>query len=78
MQGQRAPFPYLEPPPTPAEIVEHIRHKDIGVESYLLKGGVRLNVKTTDFQAKQVLLSVQFGKGKQGEPAEGWHRFPRP
>ena len=71
VQGQRAPFPYLEPPPTPAEIVEHIRHKDIGVESYLLKGGIRLNVKTTDFQAKQVLLSVQFGKGKQGEPAAG-------
>lgn len=67
----RAPFPYLEPPPAPAEMVEQVSRKEIGVESYAFKGGIRLNIKPTDFQAKQVLLSVQFGKGRQEEPAAG-------
>jgi zinc protease len=71
VEGQRASFPYLDSPSVPAAVVEQISHKEIGVESFLLEGGVRLNVKTTDFQAKQVLLSVQFGKGKQAEPADG-------
>lgn len=68
---QRVAFPYLAPPPTAGEIVEHTSHKDIGVESYVLPGGVRLNCKATDYQTNQVLLSVQFGKGKQAEPVEG-------
>jgi len=71
VEEQRAPFPYLEPPPAPAEMVEQVSRKEIGVESYAFKGGIRLNIKPTDFQAKQVLLSVQFGRGRQGEPAAG-------
>jgi len=67
----RAPFPYLEPPPAPAEMVEQVSRKEIGVESYAFKGGIRLNIKPTDFQAKQVLLSVQFGRGRQEEPTAG-------
>ena len=71
VEEQRVAFPYLPQPSASGEIVEHISHKDIGVESYVLKGGVRLNCKATDFQSNQVLLSVQFGKGKQAEPVEG-------
>ena len=71
VEEQRVTFPYLPQPSIPGEIVEHTSHKDIGVESYVLKGGVRLNCKATDYQTNQVLLSVQFGKGKQAEPVEG-------
>jgi len=71
VEEQRVSFPYLPTPPVPGEIVEQVSHKDIEVESTVLKGGVRLNCKRTDFQANQVLLSVQFGKGKQVEPTDG-------
>ena len=71
VEEQRVAFPYLPPPPVPGEIVAHTSRQDIGVESYVLKGGVRLNCKATDFQANQVLLAVQFGKGKQAEPVDG-------
>lgn len=71
VEEERVAFPYLPLPTVPGEIVEHTSHKDIGVESYVLKGGVRLNCKATDYQANQVLLSVQFGKGKQAEPVDG-------
>jgi len=71
VEEQRVAFPYLPPPPVAGEIVAHTSHPDIGVESYVLKGGVRLNCKATDFQANQVLLAVQFGKGKQAEPVDG-------
>lgn len=71
VEEQRVAFPYLPPPPVPGEIVAYTSHQDIGVESYVLKGGVRLNCKATDFQANQVLLAVQFGKGKQAEPVDG-------
>ena len=71
VEDQRAPFPYLNAPSAVGELPEPILHADIGVTSYQFTGGVRLNVKPTDFQAKQVQLSVQFGRGKQAEPAEG-------
>lgn len=72
VEAQRAPFPYLAPPPVPAnEPVERASHKEIGVETVTLPNGVVLNVKATDFQANQVLLSVQFGNGRQAEPAAG-------
>ncbi len=71
VEEQRVAFPYLPPPAVVGEFLEHLSHKDIGVETYVLKGGVRLNYKVTDFQTSQVLLSVQFGKGKQAEPVDG-------
>jgi zinc protease len=71
VEAQRVPFPYLEPPSVSGAIIEQVSHQDIGVESTLFKGGVQLNFKQTNFQANQVLLSVQFGKGRQVEPADG-------
>ncbi|MGE4559013.1 MAG: M16 family metallopeptidase [Desulfobulbus sp.] len=68
---QRAPFPYLEPPAAAGTITDRQQFPQIGVSSYQLAGGVRLNIKQTDFQANQVLLSAQFGSGKQGEPEKG-------
>jgi zinc protease len=71
VEEQRVAFPYLPAPATIGTIVDQVQHKDIGVESYVVQGGVRVNVKSTDFQANQVLLSVQFGKGRQSEPVDG-------
>jgi zinc protease len=65
------PFPYLVPPPVAGTTPLQVSHPDIGVEQYVLDGNVLLNVKPTDFQANQVLLSVQFGQGKQAETAGG-------
>jgi zinc protease len=72
VEARRAPFPYLTLP-TVAEN-EHIGQvslKEIGVETVSLANGVLLNIKPTDFQANQVMLSVQFGNGRQDEPAAG-------
>lgn len=71
VEEERVAFPYLPPPSSPGEIIEHRSHNKIGVESYVLKGGVRLNFKATDFQANQVLMAVHFGQGKQAEPVDG-------
>lgn len=71
VEEQRVPFPYLELPASSAQVVEQVSHREIGVETVMLQGGIRLNVKPTDFQANQVFLSVQFGSGKQSEPAAG-------
>lgn len=66
----RADFPYLKVP-DPAEIVERTSHRDIGVESVQFAGGVRLQIKQTDYQANQVQLAVQFGSGRQAEALPG-------
>ena len=71
VEEQRVPFPYLEFPASSAQVVEQVSHREIGVETVVFQGGVRLNVKPTDFQVNQVFLSVQFGSGKQGEPTAG-------
>lgn len=71
VEEERAAFPYLMPPSAPADGIKQTFHQDIGVESVVLPGGARLNFKKADFQANQVLLSVQFGQGKRTEPAEG-------
>ncbi len=71
VEEQRVAFPYLEPPSVSGAIIEQVSHKDIGVESTRFNGGVQLNCKQTDFQANQVLLSVQFGRGRQVESADG-------
>ncbi|MBM9536356.1 M16 family metallopeptidase [Desulfobulbus alkaliphilus] len=65
------PFPYLPLPEKNGVITEKIRHQAIGVETIVFAGGVRLNTKVTDFQANQVLFSVQFGTGRQSEPLAG-------
>ncbi len=71
VEEPRVTFPYLPVPSTVGTIVEHVQHKAIGVESYVVQGGVRVNIKSTDFQANQVLLSAQFGKGRHAEPVDG-------
>ena len=71
VEAWRAPFPYLPAPERAAEVVERVEHQEIGVATTVFQGGVRLNCKRTDFQANQVLMSIQFGRGRQEEPAAG-------
>lgn len=71
VEEQVASFPYLPLPSDQGRVLEQADRPEIGVKRYLLEGGVRLNVKTTDFQANQVLVSVQFGQGKESEPRPG-------
>ncbi|MDX9834071.1 MAG: insulinase family protein [Desulfobulbus sp.] len=68
---EQAPFPYLPVPASDATIVAQTTHKDIDARVIDFKGGVRLNTKTTDFDANQVLVAIHFGQGRQTEPAEG-------
>ncbi len=70
-EQQQLTFPYLPAPATVGKVVERIDHKAIDTETTVFDGGVRLNCKKTDFQANQVLLSVNFGGGRQAEPADG-------
>ncbi|MCL2458085.1 MAG: insulinase family protein [Desulfobulbus sp.] len=72
VEAQRAVFPYLALPSVPErERPEQVSRQEIGVETVKLANGVLLNIKATDFQANQVLLSVRFGNGRQAEPAAG-------
>lgn len=64
-------FPYLPSPDGGLTVVSQEEHAAIGVTTTVLDGGVRLNCKRTDFQANQILLSVQFGGGRNAEPAPG-------
>lgn len=64
-------FPYLPLPATAGVIAEQVSHEAIGVETTVFEGGVRINTKATDFQANQVLFSIQFGAGRQSEPLSG-------
>ncbi|MGI6655756.1 MAG: M16 family metallopeptidase [Desulfobulbus sp.] len=74
VEQERASFPYLPAPEAASKVDkagEVIDHPAIGASTHVLPGGVRVNVKSTDFQANQILLSIRFGQGKQGEPAPG-------
>ncbi len=65
------PFPYLPVPESTGVIAEQVHREAVGVETSVFAGGVRLNTKVTDYQANQVLFSVQFGTGRQSEPVTG-------
>ncbi len=64
-------FPYLEPLQQVSTVITQSNNEAIGVETYDISGGIRINLKQTDFQNNQVLLSAHFGSGKQGAPQEG-------
>lgn len=70
-------FPYLPMPGDVGRVLEQTDHPEIGMKSTLLQGGVRLNVKTTDFQANQVLVSVQLARARVS-PNPAWPCWARP
>jgi zinc protease len=52
----------------PGKIVLDSFDKDLDLHCYTFENGVRLNIKSTTFEAKQVLVRVRFGRGLLAEP----------
>ena len=71
VQETSGTFPYLFPPVESVLFTEEQDHPAIGVQSYTIAQGVRLHLKPTKFQSNQVMLSVDFGHGKLGQPRPG-------
>lgn len=53
---------------TPADIIQETAHPEIGITSYILSNGVRVNLKPTNFENKQILIQIAFGQGQLEEP----------
>lgn len=74
-QEKNEVFPYLDPPDDQGTVVQLVPHPAIGATTTILAGGLRINVKKTDFKDKQVLLGVHFGHGRLSEPVAGLGRL---
>lgn len=69
-QAALVEFPYLEIPPGPGQIAQARSIGDLGVLQLDFANGVRLNLKQTDFEADQVDIRVDFGRGRSQEPED--------
>jgi zinc protease len=67
--GKAVVFPYLPEPETKARITRTKTIQDLGITQVDFNNGVRLNLKKTDFKANQVLININFGRGRSGEPS---------
>ncbi|VVS93838.1 M16 family metallopeptidase [Desulfoluna spongiiphila] len=61
-----AAFPYLPAPKAPGQIASRVTHDDLGITVVTFDNGVVLNLKQTDFKAKEVLYTLRFGQGIKG------------
>ncbi|MCP3953118.1 MAG: insulinase family protein, partial [Desulfobacterales bacterium] len=66
----RANFPYFEIPPKQDHIDRTIVVKDLGILKLDLANGVLVNLKQTDFEADQIVVRVDFGRGRSSEPVD--------
>ena len=64
-------FPYLQVPDKNEKPVRKRMDTDIDVQHLEFANGLIAQVKKTDFQPKQVGISVHFGQGRQAEPWPG-------
>lgn len=69
--GDQLTFPYLEVPGEGASVARREPLAEIGVEQVVFGNGTVLNIKATDFQPNQVLVGVQFGRGRLAETKPG-------
>jgi len=69
--GKVTAFPYLPVSDVPPEIAEQKDLSGIGAQQVRFANGTVLNIKQTDFQPNEVLMSVHFGHGRLAEPREG-------
>ncbi|MDR0428451.1 MAG: insulinase family protein, partial [Puniceicoccales bacterium] len=62
---------------TPGIVKTENHDQQLGLHSYVFENGVRLNVKATDFESKQVHVRMRIGQGLLSEPrdAEGLSKF---
>jgi zinc protease len=61
-------FPYLPEPKTTGRIIRSKTIQDLGITQVDFNNGVRLNLKKTVFKADQVLIKINFGRGRSAEP----------
>jgi zinc protease len=61
-------FPYLPEPKTKARIIRTKTFQDLGITQVDFQNGLRLNLKKTNFKADQVLININFGRGRSAEP----------
>jgi zinc protease len=69
--GTEKKFPYLPVPVQAAKITENILLPDIDTRQVHFANNTVLNIKKTDFQPNEVLVSVHFGQGRLGQPEPG-------
>lgn len=70
VQANLVQFPYLAAPVGPGQIMQARAVADLGILQVDLANGVRLNLKQTDFEADQVAIRVDFGRGRSHEPED--------
>ncbi|MDH3330268.1 MAG: insulinase family protein, partial [Desulfobulbaceae bacterium] len=69
--GEEIAFPYLSVPDKAGVVTEKKDFPGIDALQVRFENGTVLNIKNTDFQQNEVLLSVHFGQGRLTEPEEG-------
>ena len=69
--GGNQVFPYLQAPKQGAPVVRRQQRPEIGVEQVVFGNNTVLNIKHTNFQPNEVLITVQFGQGRLAEPKAG-------
>lgn len=63
-----ARFPYFDIPAKPGRVIRTTPIDDLGMLQLDLANGVRVNLKSTDFEADQIAVRVDFGRGRSSEP----------
>ncbi|WP_300667803.1 pitrilysin family protein [Desulfoluna sp.] len=61
-----AVFPYLSAPDAAGRIASRVVHEALGLTVVTFENGMVLNLKPTDFKAKEVLYSLRYGQGLLG------------
>lgn len=62
-------FPYLEKPVTPGKVTATTVLEDSGIVQIDFENKVRLNLRQSDFKKGEFVFKVDFGPGKQSQPA---------
>ncbi len=66
-QEEQAPWAYTSFG-APGTVVSSTLVEDLGIRQLILSNGVRLNLKTTDYEANKVYVMASFGDGKLSAP----------
>ncbi|MDW7773398.1 MAG: insulinase family protein [Desulfobulbaceae bacterium] len=71
VNGEEIAFPYLPVAEKSVAAVENIEVPGIDARQIRFANGTVLNIKKTDYQPNEILLSVHFGPGRHAEPHAG-------
>jgi zinc protease len=63
-------FPYLASPTAAGVIVQREHSADTGITRAAFDNGLHLNLKPTDFNEGEVLVTLIFGDGRSGQPLD--------